>query len=110
NRHDGIDIPVPNGTPIQAAASGVVVEARAFRGYGYTVILDHKNGMKTLYAHCSRLAVEKGESVENGQVIAYAGRTGRATSHHLHFGVIVNGAYQNPMAYLERPQQLARRP
>ena len=109
--HEGIDIPVPKDTPIQAAAAGVVAEARAFNGYGNTVIIDHKNGTKTLYAHCSAYAVKKGESVGSGQIIAYAGSTGRATTSHLHFGVMVKGAFRDPMAYLkEKPQQFVNKP
>jgi len=109
--HKGVDIPVPNGTPIQAAAAGVVVEARWFTGYGNTVIIDHENGLQTLYAHCSDLAAKKGEQVESGQVIAYVGNTGRASTHHVHFGVIIEGTFRDPVTYLkEEPQQLARRP
>jgi len=109
--HEGIDIPAPTGTPIQAAAAGVVVEARSSRGYGRTVIIDHGNGLRTLYAHCSSLAVSRGDRVESGQIIAYVGSTGRASSPHLHFGVIYRGAYRDPVAFLkERPQQVASRP
>ena len=109
--HEGVDIPVPKGTPIQAAANGVVAEARAYRGYGYTVILDHENGVRTLYAHCSELAVKQGERVKSGRIIAYAGSTGRASSSHVHFAVMVRGAFRDPVAYLkERPQQLANNP
>jgi len=108
--HMGIDIPVPTGTPIRAAASGVVKEAREYGGYGYTVILDHENGMKTLYAHSSNIAVRRGDRVESGQVIARAGSTGRATASHLHFGVIIEGRYHDPMAYLKRSLQVASRP
>jgi murein DD-endopeptidase MepM/ murein hydrolase activator NlpD len=107
--HQGIDIPVPKGTPIQAALPGVAVEVRQYNGYGQTVILDHGKGMKTLYAHCSEFAVKQGERVEQGQVIAYAGDTGRATTSHLHFGVMVEGAFQDPRALLKgQPQQLAQ--
>jgi murein DD-endopeptidase MepM/ murein hydrolase activator NlpD len=109
--HEGIDIPVPKGTPIQAAAAGVVLEARMYNGYGHTVILDHGNGMRTLYAHCSEVTVQKGDKVQQGQAIAYAGNTGRSTAHHLHFGVMVSGSFQDPMMFLQkRPQQLARQP
>jgi len=109
--HEGIDIPAPTGAPIQSAGAGVVAEARTYRGYGYTVIVDHKNGIKTLYAHCSSLAVKKGEQVEDGQVIAYVGSTGRATSSHLHFGVMVQGAFKDPMVYLkDRSQQFVSKP
>jgi murein DD-endopeptidase MepM/ murein hydrolase activator NlpD len=109
--HNGIDIPVPQGTPIQAALAGVVAEAREYNGYGQTVILDHGNGTKTLYAHCSGFAVKQGEQVEQGQVIAYAGNTGRATTSHLHFGVMIEGSFQDPRALLkDKPQQLAQKP
>jgi murein DD-endopeptidase MepM/ murein hydrolase activator NlpD len=108
--HNGIDIPVPQGTPIQAAAAGTVLEARAYNGYGQTVILDHGNGVKTLYAHCSILLVKNGEQVERGQVIAYAGDTGRATTSHVHFGVMVKGSFQDPLAFLRNaPQQFVRK-
>jgi murein DD-endopeptidase MepM/ murein hydrolase activator NlpD len=99
--HEGIDIPIPRGTPVQAALSGVVSDARVYNGYGKTVILDHGDETKTLYAHCSEIAVKQGEYVEAGQVIAYAGSTGRATTSHLHFGVIVSGVFRDPVAFLE---------
>jgi murein DD-endopeptidase MepM/ murein hydrolase activator NlpD len=111
--HEGIDIPVPEGTPVQAALSGVVSEARVFNGYGNTVILDHGdgNGTQTLYAHCSRIAVKPGEYVEAGQVIAYAGNTGRSTTSHLHFGVIVAGVFRDPLVLLKSgPLKFVRRP
>ena len=108
--HQGIDIPVPKGTPIQASGSGVVFEARVYNGYGKTVILDHGNGTKTLYAHCSELLVKQGEQVELGQVIAYVGDTGRATTAHVHFGVMVAGAFRDPSALLKnRSQQFAKK-
>ena len=109
--HEGIDIPAPRGTPIRAAAAGVVLEARSFRGYGRTVIIDHGNGLRTLYAHCSRLSVRRGDLVESGQTIAYVGSTGRSNAPHLHFAVMHRGAYRNPMAFLrDRPQQVASIP
>jgi murein DD-endopeptidase MepM/ murein hydrolase activator NlpD len=96
---------------VQVAAAGVVAEARTFTGYGHTVIIDHENGIKTLYAHCSSLAVQKGEIVEIGQVIAYVGKTGRATSPHLHFAVMLKGVFMDPIAFLmERPRQFASKP
>ena len=111
--HRGVDIPVPTGTPIYAASSGVVEAARAFTGYGYTVVIDHQDGIKTLYAHCSRLVVEKSEQVERGQVIAYAGNTGRSITSHLHFEVIFRGAHRDPVVYLKErapQQQFANKP
>ena len=109
--HQGVDIPVPNGTPVQAVAAGIVEEARTYTGYGHTVIIDHGDGVKTLYAHCSSLAVEKNEQVEIGQVVAYVGSTGRSTSPHLHFGVMIDEVFQNPVVYLkDAPQQFVNRP
>jgi murein DD-endopeptidase MepM/ murein hydrolase activator NlpD len=109
--HQGIDILVPKGTPVQAAAAGVVAEAREYNGYGQTVILKHEDGTRTLYAHCSELTVRKGDKVERGQVIAHAGDTGRATAYHVHFGVMVSGVFQDPMTRLPKgPRQFVRQP
>lgn len=108
--HMGIDIPLPTGAPIQAAAGGIVTMAGTLGGYGRTVIIDHKNGMKTLYAHNSSLVVAQGEQVERGQIIAYAGSTGNATSSHLHFGVMVEGTYKDPMVFLGERSRLANIP
>jgi murein DD-endopeptidase MepM/ murein hydrolase activator NlpD len=109
--HEGIDIPVPRGTPVQAALSGVVAEARVYNGYGKTVILDHGDETRTLYAHCSKIAVKQGEYVEAGQIVAYAGSTGRSTTPHLHFGVIVRGVFRDPVTLLKAgPLRLVRKP
>lgn len=109
--HQGIDIPVPRGTPVQAAKAGTVLEARVYNGYGNTVILDHGDGVQTLYAHCSELAVKEGDAVQLGQVIAYAGDTGRATTSHVHFGVMLSGTFRNPSDLLRsKPDQFVRHP
>ena len=100
--HNGIDIPMPKGSPILAAKSGVVVEAGAAWGYGQRVVVDHGNGVRTLYAHCSKLLVKKGQRVVQGQRLATVGRTGRATCNHLHFVVYVKGKARNPVEYLPR--------
>lgn len=84
--HEGIDIGAAHGTPIRAAASGRVVFAGWQRGYGRTLIVDHGD-FRTLYAHCSKLNVSRGEWVERGSVIALVGATGRATGPHLHFEI-----------------------
>lgn len=109
--HQGIDIPVPAGTPVQASMAGTVIEARVYNGYGNTVIVDHGNGMQTLYAHCLELAVKEGETVKLGQVIAYAGSTGRSTTSHVHFGVMLSGTFRDPEALLKKPEadRLARK-
>lgn len=98
--HSGIDIGVDTGTPIVAADSGVVIEADWLGGYGYAVVIDHGNGLSTLYGHNSELAVSPGQSVQQGQVIAYAGSTGYSTGPHCHFEVRVNGSPVDPMGYL----------
>ncbi|GEM_PF-393877 len=102
--HNGIDIAAPFGTPIKAAASGVVAYAGWFGGYGYTVILTHPNGFYTLYAHLSRYVVKEGQKVYQGQVIAYEGSTGWSTGPHLHFAVYrkIGGKkeFVDPMKYL----------
>ena len=98
--HSGIDIGVDYGTPVHAADGGVVVEAGWISGYGYAVIIDHGNGLSTLYGHNQELAVSEGQSVSQGQVIAYAGSTGYSTGPHVHFEVRANGDPVDPSAYL----------
>ncbi len=96
--HYGVDISAPTGTPIHAAADGVVVFAGWRRAYGNTVIVDHGDGIATLYAHCSRVLVSEGEVVKQGQVIALVGSTGLSTGPHLHFEVRRYGEPINPLA------------
>ena len=103
--HQGIDIPMPAGTPILAALDGVVIASvpvghRGFRGYGNTVVIDHGNGIVTLYAHNSQNKVTRGQWVRQGEVIALVGRTGRATTNHLHFEVRINGRPVDPVPFL----------
>ncbi len=100
--HRGLDIAPPYGTPVRAAAAGVVVQASAGwnGGYGTVVVIDHGNGFRTLYAHLSRLDVSVGEAVEQGQVIGAVGRTGIATGPHLHFEVHRGGVPINPLSVL----------
>lgn len=98
--HSGIDIGVDEGTPVHAADSGTVVYSGWMDGYGYAVVIDHGNGISTLCAHNSDLAVSEGQSVSKGAVIAYAGSTGNATGPHVHFEVRVNGDPVNPLGYL----------
>ena len=98
--HSGIDIGVDEGTPVHAADSGTVVYSGWMDGYGYAVVIDHGNGISTLCAHNSDLAVSEGQSVSKGTVIAYAGSTGNAKGPHVHFEVRVNGDPVNPLGYL----------
>lgn len=89
--HTGIDFGVGYGTPIHAAGGGVVIMATYTRGYGNCVVIDHGNGVTTLYGHCSALSVSAGENVSQGQVIGRVGSTGLSTGPHLHFEVRHNG-------------------
>jgi murein DD-endopeptidase MepM/ murein hydrolase activator NlpD len=98
--HTGIDFAAPVGTPIFAAAGGVVGSAEQHPQFGNTVTIDHGNGLSTLYAHASRLIVKVGDIVRKGEQIALVGTTGRSTGPHLHFEVHVNGSAVNPAKYL----------
>jgi murein DD-endopeptidase MepM/ murein hydrolase activator NlpD len=98
--HAGVDIAVPAGTPIRAAASGAVVLAAYTGGYGNYTCIDHGGGISTCYAHQSSYAVSSGQSVDQGQVIGSVGCTGHCFGDHLHFEVRVNGSPVDPMGYL----------
>lgn len=100
--HKGLDIGAPKGTPIKAAASGTVTVAQYgySGGYGNYVMISHGNGIQTLYGHCNSLNVSVGQSVSQGQVIAYVGNTGNSYGNHLHLEIRVNGVAQNPQNYL----------
>ncbi|HYM69184.1 MAG TPA: peptidoglycan DD-metalloendopeptidase family protein [bacterium] len=95
--HTGIDIAVPWGTPIHAAAAGSVIFTGWMRGYGMLVILDHGNGLSTTYSHLSSYSVHVGERVERGAVIANIGSTGWSTGPHLFFEVREDGQPVNPL-------------
>lgn len=98
--HEGIDIALPEGTPLRAAASGTVIMASYNGGYGNYTCIDHGSGLSTCYAHQSSFAVSVGQSVSQGQIIGYSGNTGSSTGPHLHFEVRINGVAQDPMGYL----------
>ena len=98
--HEGIDIAVPTGTPVAAAASGTVITAGWLGGYGNLVVIDHGNGLATAYGHNSSVTVGVGQSVAQGQAIAYSGSTGHSTGPHVHFEVRVNGSPVDPLGYL----------
>ncbi|MFW6238433.1 MAG: peptidoglycan DD-metalloendopeptidase family protein [Halanaerobiales bacterium] len=98
--HNGVDVAVPIGTEIRAAAGGQVIYSGWKGGYGKTVVIDHGQGIQTYYAHNSRLLVREGTFVKVGEKIAGAGSTGTSTGPHLHFGLKVNGEFIEPLNYL----------
>ncbi|MGM0598216.1 MAG: LysM peptidoglycan-binding domain-containing protein [Candidatus Rifleibacteriota bacterium] len=99
--HAGVDIAAPRGTPIAASIGGKVIYAGRRSGYGKMIILRHKHGYSTRYAHCSSLLVRKGQHVRAGQLIARVGATGVATGNHTHFEVRKNGKTVNPLSYVK---------
>ncbi len=98
--HDGIDIPGPLGAPVRAAESGTVRFAGTAGGYGNMVEIAHPDGLATRYAHLSRMLVRPGTQVEQGEVIALMGSTGRSTGSHLHFEVRAHGHAIDPLGEL----------
>ncbi len=99
--HEGVDYVVPLGTPIHAAASGIVVYAGLHPDFGNLVEIDHGNDILTRYAHASKLYVHVGDVVKRGQLISLVGSTGRSTGNHLHFEVRFKGLAQNPVRFLQ---------
>lgn len=98
--HKGIDIGASYGASIVAAASGRVTTAAYSSSAGNYIVISHGNSLSTVYMHCSALYVSAGQTVSAGQAIAAVGSTGYSTGNHLHFGVIKNGSYVNPTAYV----------
>ena len=97
--HTGVDIGASYGTPIHAAANGMVISTGWMRAYGQVVVIDHGSGMHTWYCHCSSVDCSEGQVVKRGQVIAHVGSTGMSTGPHLHFSVLKNGDFVNPLSY-----------
>jgi murein DD-endopeptidase MepM/ murein hydrolase activator NlpD len=106
-RHTGIDLKAPSGTPIYATADGMVVQAGYYSGYGKYVRVRHSSSIDTAYGHMSRVAVRSGQRVRQGQVVGYVGATGITTGAHLHYEVMRNGVFINPLASIKQePQKL----
>lgn len=103
--HNGVDFAAPEGTPIYASDKGTVIYAKfgsaPYGGYGNIVVIQHSNSLVTMYAHCSELLVQKGQTVSKGQLIAKVGSTGRSTGNHCHYEIRVNNKDVDPMPYLE---------
>ncbi|MFI5447257.1 M23 family metallopeptidase [Polaromonas sp. UC242_47] len=108
--HTGLDFPSEPGTPILAAAGGIVVTQEYHPAYGNMVEVDHGNDLVTRYAHASRVWVKKGDLIKRGQKIAEVGTTGRSTGPHLHFEVLVQGVFQDPQKFLTAGQKLPPAP
>jgi murein DD-endopeptidase MepM/ murein hydrolase activator NlpD len=100
--HTGIDISVPAGTPVRAAAAGVVESAQFYGGYGRLVVIRHGGGVVTYYAHLQRFYVHSGQEVQQGDMVGAVGSSGRATAPHLHYEVRVGGTPINPYRYLAK--------
>lgn len=98
--HKGVDIATNKGTPIYAVQEGTVLTAGWHHDYGYHVIINHGNGVKTLYAHASKLFVSAGAEVKRGQKIAAVGSTGWSTGNHLHIELMIDGKYVDPLKYI----------
>lgn len=114
-KHLGIDIVAPKGTPVHAVLDGIVEVVskggKGFRGYGRVIIINHSDQLWTLYSHCSTMNVKVGQRVKQGDVIAAVGRTGRATTNHLHFEVRnAKGTALDPMKYLPEYGALPNKP
>lgn len=100
SHHDGLDIAAATGTPARAARSGRVTFAGWYGAYGNTVVIDHGDGVQSLYAHASKILVSKGARVDQGESVIRVGSTGRSTGPHLHFEIIVSGKPRNPRPFL----------
>ena len=101
--HDGADLVAPTGTPVYAAADGVVIGAAPNGGYGNWIRLDHQGKLSTVYGHLSSFApgIQEGVQVSQGELIGFVGNTGRSTGAHLHFETLSTGKAVDPLAYPE---------
>jgi murein DD-endopeptidase MepM/ murein hydrolase activator NlpD len=106
--HTGVDLKASSGTPVYASANGVVSSASYYAGYGKYIKVSHSGGIQTAYGHLSRIAVRAGQNIRQGQVIGYSGSTGRTTGAHLHYEVLKNGRFINPLSFVKQePEKLS---
>lgn len=108
--HMGLDMNSPTGTPIYVTADGVVIHASRQPAYGKVVVVDHGNGYRTLYAHMNRYYVARGDKVKRGDPIGEVGNTGRSTGPHVHYEVVLNHQYLNPLDFMFEGYEVARLP
>lgn len=109
--HTGADLKANIGTPVKASAGGIVIKASYFSGYGNYISINHAGGLKTSYAHLSKILVRPGQHVTQGQLIAYSGNSGNSTGPHLHYELSKNGKFINPMSFVpKQPRRLTGKP
>ena len=107
--HPGLDISADRGDPVVATANGTVSSAQRSGAYGNMIVIDHGFGISTRYAHLDSFRVKPGDAVRRGDVIGYAGSTGRSTGSHLHYEVLVYGRHLNPLQFLLEPRAAVSR-